>query len=584
MSGTLFKEVSYSLSKLLEDIEMGEIGLPDIQRPFVWKNPKVRDLFDSMYKGFPVGYLLFWANGLPNGHRQVGTEAKQKVARLLIVDGQQRLTSLFAVLRGQEVVREDYSREHIQIAFRPRDATFEVADAAVRRDPEFISDISELWSGEVPRNRFVKEFIAQLRDRREVTEEEEDFLCEQIDRLYDLQSYPFTALELSPNVDEEDVAEVFVRINSKGTTLNQADFILTLMSVFWDKGRADMEQFCHLARTPSTGTASPFNYYLQPDPDQLLRVSIALGFRRARLQHAYNVLRGKDLTTGEFSEERRDEQFRTLEETQSYVLDLQHWHDFFKALLRAGYRQKSMITSSLNVLYTYALYLIGKRDFHVDDYALRNVIARWYFMAALTGRYTGSPESVMEEDLARLRDVTDAEGFVQLLDGLVKAAMPDDYWTITLPSEMQTSSARTPPLFAYYAALNLLGARVLFSKLKVAELLEPGAQASKSALERHHLFPRNYLKTLGIVETREVNQIANFALVEWMDNIHVSDTPPSEYYPKYAERYSEDELAEMCYWHALPDGWERMKYGDFLEARKSAIAGVIRDGFQTLWE
>ncbi len=584
MSGTLFKEVSYSLSKLLEDIEMGEIGLPDIQRPFVWKNPKVRDLFDSMYKGFPVGYLLFWANGLPNGHRQVGAETKQKVARLLIVDGQQRLTSLFAVLKGQEVVREDYSRERIHIAFRPRDATFEVADAAVRKDPEFISDISELWSGEVPRNRFVKEFITKLRDSREVTEDEEDFLCEQIDQLYDLQSYPFTALELSPTVNEEDVAEVFVRINSRGTPLNQADFILTLMSVFWDEGRAEMEQFCRLARTPSTGAPSPFNYHLQPDPDQLLRVSIALGFRRARLQHAYNVLRGKDLATGEFSEDRRDEQFQILGETQSYVLDLQNWHDFFKALLRAGYRQKSMITSSLNVLYTYALYLIGKRDFGVDHHTLRNVIARWYFMSALTGRYTGSPESVMEEDLARLRDIRDADGFVELLDGLVKAAMPDDYWTITLPSDMETSSARTPPLFAYYASLNLLGARVLFSKLKVAELLAPGTQAKKSALERHHLFPRNYLKTLGIDETREINQIANFALVEWMDNIDVSDSPPSEYYPQYAQRYSADQLSEMCYWHALPEGWEHMEYADFLAARKSAMAGVIRDGFRKLWE
>jgi len=584
MSGTLFKEVSYSLAKLLEDIEMGEIGLPEIQRPFVWKNPKVRDLFDSMYKGFPVGYLLFWANGLPNGQRQLGTGTKQKVARLLIVDGQQRLTSLYAVLRGQEVVREDYSREHIQIAFRPCDATFEVADAAIRRDPEFITDISKLWSGEVPRNRFVKEFITKLRGSREVSEEEEDFLCEQIDHLYDLQSYPFTALELSPNVNEEEVAEVFVRINSRGTPLNQADFILTLMSVFWDKGRADLEHFCHLARTPSSGEASPFNYYLQPDPDQLLRVSIAVGFRRARLQHAYNVLRGKDLSTGEFSEARRDEQFRLLGEAQAYVLDLQNWHDYFKTLLRAGYRQKSMITSSLNVLYTYAMYLIGKRDFKVDHYLLRDTIARWYFMAALTGRYTSSPESIMEEDLARLRDIDDAEGFVNLLDGLVKAALPDDYWEITLPSDMQTSSGRTPPLFAYYASLNLLGARVLFSKLKVSELLEPGAHAKKAALERHHLFPKNYLRGLGIIETRDVNQLANYTLVEWTDNIDVSDAPPCEYYPKYASRFSEDELAEMCYWHALPEDWEKMDYREFLEARRKAMAGIIRDGFQKLWE
>jgi hypothetical protein len=146
MKSALFKEVSYPLPKLMEDLDMGVIGLPEIQRPFVWKNTQVRDLFDSMYKGFPVGFLLFWANGASNGHKQIGTDAKQKVPNLLIVDGQQRLTALYAVLRGKAVVAQDYSTQRIEIAFRPRDAQFEVTDAAVRKDPEFIASISEMWS------------------------------------------------------------------------------------------------------------------------------------------------------------------------------------------------------------------------------------------------------------------------------------------------------------------------------------------------------------------------------------------------------------------------------------------------------
>src|SRR5215204_6020263 len=97
---TLFKQVNYSLSKLIQDIETGEIGLPDIQRPFVWSPAKVRDLFDSMYKGFPIGYLLFWSNNNTNGARQIGKDKKQSIPRLLIVDGQQRLTSLYAVLKN----------------------------------------------------------------------------------------------------------------------------------------------------------------------------------------------------------------------------------------------------------------------------------------------------------------------------------------------------------------------------------------------------------------------------------------------------------------------------------------------------
>lgn len=139
MSATLFKKVDYSLAKLIHDIEQGEIGLPDIQRPFVWEAAKVRDLFDSMYKGFPVGYLLFWSNDHLSNTRQIGIAAKQtRVPRLLIVDGQQRLTSLYAVLKGYPILTRDYKESHIHIAFRPRDAKFEVTDAAIQRDPELL--------------------------------------------------------------------------------------------------------------------------------------------------------------------------------------------------------------------------------------------------------------------------------------------------------------------------------------------------------------------------------------------------------------------------------------------------------------
>src|SRR2546423_14217573 len=100
MAETVFKKVDYTLKDLMGYIGLGEIGLPDIQRPFVWKNAKVRDLFDSMYKGYPVGYFLFWQNAISPGSRGIGTDAKQKPPRLVIVDGQQRLTSLFAVIRN----------------------------------------------------------------------------------------------------------------------------------------------------------------------------------------------------------------------------------------------------------------------------------------------------------------------------------------------------------------------------------------------------------------------------------------------------------------------------------------------------
>ena len=116
---TLFKDTTYSVFGLIEDIKQGEVALPDIQRPFVWGASKVRDLLDSMYKGFPVGYLLFWETGAEAGARQIGVDLKQKAPRLLIVDGQQRLTALYAVITGSKVLKSDYTESRVRIAFRP---------------------------------------------------------------------------------------------------------------------------------------------------------------------------------------------------------------------------------------------------------------------------------------------------------------------------------------------------------------------------------------------------------------------------------------------------------------------------------
>ncbi|MBI5020547.1 MAG: DUF262 domain-containing protein [Ignavibacteriales bacterium] len=582
MKATLFKEVGYSLSKLIHDIDMGEIGLPDIQRPFVWNASKVRDLFDSMFKGFPVGYLLFWSNGTGNGARQIGTSKKQKIPRLLIVDGQQRLTSLYAVIKGKPVLTDDYSEDHIHIAFRPSDLKFEVADAAIKRDPEYIPDISALWANGSSSYIYIKKFLSDLREHREVSQTEENQLSSAIDRLYDIQNYPFTALELSSNIDEEHVAEVFVRINSKGVTLNQADFILTLMSVFWDEGRAQLEHFCKDARNPTDGKPSSFNHYIKPEPDQILRAAVGLGFRRARLKFVYSILRGKDMETDEFSDERRIEQFEVLKKAQSYALDLQNWHDFLKTLLRAGYRGGEMITSEVAFIYSYTLFLIGKKEFKIQPFILRDLIARWFFMSSLTGRYTGSPESRMEGDFVKLRSSKNTESFIGLLNSIIDDTLTEDYWNITLPNELATSSPNSPAMYAYFASLCLLDANVLFSKLKVAELLDPSLRTKKSSTERHHLFPKNYLKKKNITEKNDTNQIANYALVEWSDNINISDLSPTEYYPLYVQRFNREELERMTYWHCLPDNWINMNYELFLNERRKLMANIIRKGFESL--
>lgn len=580
MAITVFKDSSYSLSTLLEEIDRGEIALPDIQRPFVWKAAKVRDLFDSMYRGFPVGNLLFWATGAEMGARRIGTHAHEAAPRLMIVDGQQRLTSLYSVLTRKEVLRADYSSSRIRIAFRPRDGSFDVANAAVERNPEFIPDISIVWVG--GRRRKEREFIKRLEaSKGELTEDRRDNLLEAIDRLYDLRNYPFKVMELASTVDEDQVADVFVRINSAGVDLGQADFILTLMSVWWEEGRKQLETFARDAKLRSAGP-SPANPFIDPSADQMLRVVAGLALRRGRLRYVYQVLRGKDLETGEISAEIREKQFGTLQEAQAETLSLTNWHEFLKAVRRAGYRSRAMISSQNNLMFSYLMYLIGHRDYRIDRRTLREAIAQWFFMTSLTGRYTGNFESRVEQDLRRIAEAKSGDEFVATLNGIIDTALTEDYWRIQLPSSLETSSAYGPTVFAYHASLVLLNARPLFSPLQLGELLDPSAHAPRSAVERHHLFPKAYLNRIGIDRTVQRNQIANYAFIEWPDNAEIGDSPPSEYFPRLFARLKPQEQKRARFWHALPEGWERMDYRDFLQQRRERIADVVRAAFSKL--
>ncbi len=535
-----------------------------------------------MYSGYPVGYLLFWQNALSDDSRTIGTESKQLPARLLIVDGQQRLTSLYSVIRGIPVIREDYRQEIIEIAFNPLQERFEVIDAAIRRDRTFLPNISVLWRRDTDFFEVVDSYFKNLDPKSEIPEEDRRHIRKAIHKLSNLLTFPFTALELSARVDEAQVAEVFVRINSKGTPLNQADFILTLMSVFWDEGRAQLEDFCRASKQLAHNEESPFNHFIQPSPDQILRVGVGVGFKRARLKYVYSLLRGKDLETEDFSDELREQQFDLLKNAQIRVINLRHWHDFFRAIQKSGYRSGRMITSDNNILFTYVLYLLGRTEYAVAESELQRVIARWFFMVSLTGRYTKSPESDFEFDLARYRGINSAEEFVNILDSVCDATLTSDYWSITLPNELATSAPRSPSLFAYYAALVLLDAKALFSKDRVVDLLEPSTHSQRSVVERHHLFPRAYLEKLGVRDKREINQIANYALAEWKEDSDLINQAPADYLAKLRRRVDPTELPNMYFWHALPDGWEELPYHEFLIRRREHMASVIAAAFQKL--
>jgi len=581
---TLYRDTGYSLTHLIEDIKAGRIALPDIQRPFVWSSSKTRDLFDSMYRGYPIGTLMLWETGAEVGTRQVGLSEADKAPQLLIVDGQQRLTSLYAVLTGELVLTKAFAKKRIRIGFRPEDEAFEVTDAAIEHDPEFIADITALWTSGY--KSVVRDALHRLGEARGqgLSDAHQDLLEERIDRVRDLRDFRFQVVELGAAVDEEQVAEIFVRINSEGVQLSQADFILTLMSVHWEKGRRQLEAFSRSAVDLSVSGPTPRNPFIDPSPDQLLRVGVALAFRRGRLQHVYSILRGKDLETGQISPGRREEQFGVLAQAQEKVLDLTNWHEFLKCLQAAGYRSRKMITSEATVLFSYALWLIGRSDFGLELRSLRSSISRWFFMAHTTGRYTSSPESQLESDLGRIADLPSGDGqaFLAELDRMVAANFTRDYWDISLPNRLDTSAPRSPALFAYVAALNLLDAEVLFSDIRVKDLLDPGVSAPRS-VERHHLFPKKYLTSIDVLGIRQQNAIANMALLDWAENAKISDQAPSGYWPIMVDAISPDRLKQQTYVHALPVGWEQLDYPTFLERRRALIAGVVRDGFMTLW-
>ena len=591
MAETLFIETRYTVKQLVGMIELGSLALPDLQRPFVWEKAKVRDLLDSMYRGFPVGYLLLWNAGSVISSHTIGTDGKQSTASSFIVDGQQRLTSLYAVMKGEKILNKKFEEESIKIAFRPRDATFAVADAATERDPEFLPDISTLWTRTEyeTTTKFLGRLAAARSDGTEanmssIAEDEQGDLSTAISRLHNLETFSFSANEISQQAGDDQVAEIFMRINSGGMKLNQADFILTLMSVYREDDRRRLEAFAAAARHPSEdGKASPFNYLIRPEPDQLLRTAVLNAFQRGRLSSVTALLRGASVDSGEeIGADEKEAQFTQLGEAIERTLDLSDWHEFLKTVNVAGYFREKDISSGNNIMFSYGFYLLGRHQFGLSHGELRSPIARFFFMSSLTGRYTGSFEGQVTSDVREFAEAASPEDFLKRLTSLVNTSLTDDFWTISLPEELRSSASRGPALFAYGAALCLLNARLPFTAsgapMPIRDLFSPGITPPKEPMDRHHLFPRKYLERTGVSATTQINQIANMSFVEWRDNIEISDTAPSKYWPTYAPKFTASDLAD----HALFEGWDECEYNDFLERRRALMADAIRRGFETI--
>jgi len=578
-TSSLYKIYPQPLLGLMLSIEQGTLGLPEIQRPFVWKSSKARDLLDSMYRGYPVGTLLFWNTGVETGMRQIGN-AKETVPTTAIVDGQQRLTSLYAIMSRSPVLDKNFQRRKIRIAFSPTLERFEVTNAAIQKNPEYIDDIAKIWEDFFAAQ---EQFLFQLSRslNRDLSEEEKTLYRNRINSVNELQKFSFQVIEINAHADPAVVAEIFVRTNSKGVVLNQSDFILTLMSVYWDKGRRELEAFCRQAADPRDRGPSPRNPFIDPSQTHMLRAVAGLAFRRGRLEMVHSLLGGKNLDTGEVSEEIRNKHFDMFIRAQEEVLDLTNWHEFLKCLTMAGFMYRRMLSSETTLIYSYVLWLIGMRDTDLDKKSLQVLIARWFFMAHTTRRYTSSSETRLEADLARVSEAgSEGKAFRNKLNQIIDLELTSDYWTISLPNELNTTATKSPALSAYWASLVLLDAEALFGNFRVRDLLNPTITPPRS-LERHHLFPKAYLGSIG-VSKKQWNAIANMSFVDWPENTSIGSKSPSEYLPSMKDLIPSNRWEKQTYHHALPRGWEQLDYHSFLEKRQRLMAKIVREGFNRI--
>ena len=587
----IFSNTTLTVNQLIEKIDTGELGLPELQRPFIWKDSKVRDLFDSLMRGYPIGYLMLWECPALEKKKSIGVDSHSYDSpKEVIIDGQQRLTSLYAVMKGKKVINSKFDEKSIIISYNPLQDKFEVGYQATKKDPEWIYNISDVYTTSSS-FKFINSFIMRLAEYREskgevLTEAEQDTISENINAIVNLKNHTLPVFDIKANAEEEDVSEIFVRVNSGGVSLKQNDFILTLLSLYWDEGRKEIEEFSKESTFPTKGKTTSYNQITTVSAQDLIRVVMAYAFDRARLKYGYKLLRGADFDKrSAVDEELRIQRFDTLKNKLPDVLDVHSWHEFLKAIMNAGYLSGDLILSGNAIFYSYAFYLIAKHRFHASYNENMHLTSLWFFYASLVSLYTGSFESTVENHLNSIKNLTTFEEYKDFILSRVNERLTNDYFDITLVGSegLAVSGKGNNAWNAYVAALNIMDAKILFSKsnLLVSKLYEPGTDGNRKSLEKHHLFPKAYMKAQGYTDAK-INQMANYAFIDWKDNMDILDDAPSVYYPIVCEGRSKEDILHMEEENALPHGWENMPYEDFLVERRKLMAAKIKQAFELL--
>ena len=599
-----FSVTTYSVQSLLGLIDHGGIAIPEIQRPFVWNSVKVRDLMDSLYHGYPTGYLITWKN--PDVRVKGGGTAKGKT---VLIDGQQRVTALMAALAGLPVLNDDYETKRIRIAFNPLydgdDAPFAVLTPIYEKDSAWISDISVLFSPGFSSYTFITEYIAANEGC------DPDKVSSRIQDLQFIAARQLGCIEIDADCSIDEVTEIFVRINSKGSVLSQADFAMSKIAADETHGgnmlRKAIDYYCHLAVKPafwdtvsqqdSEFMASEYaekaewlkngkDDIYDPDYNDVLRVAFMHLFGRGKLSDLVALLSGRDFEARDYKAEIADDSFKKLHEGVVRFMSKGNFQDFTVALRSAGFVSPSLMSSKGAVNFAYNLYLTLKEDGSISSTDVKRWVQRWYVMSVLTGRYSGSPESVMDRDIRRIAE----KGFIPFYEEVAASRLSDTFWEVELPQSLATTSVRAAAWKVYVASQARAADNTLFtSGFKVADIIG-------NVGDIHHIFPKAYLrKEIGAPE-RLYNQVANYTYLEKRINIAIGDERPGDYFgaarnaikagePYFGDIADAPSFVANLKANCIPEGIFEMgaeDYEDFLSQRRKLMAKKIERYFKSL--
>jgi hypothetical protein len=598
MGGSKYSVNHHSISVILGWIKAKEIAIPEIQRPFVWDGAKVRDLIDSLYQGYPVGYLIAWQN--PSVILKDGTPS---VGKKILIDGQQRVTALMAALLGREVINDDYKQIRIVIAFHPREKRFEVSNPAIQKDNAWIPDISKLMRPDINMFDLVKEYC-RLNNG---TNESEIF--ETLNSVRSIEGNLIGLIELNSELDIETVTDIFIRINSQGAPLSQADFAMSKISANETYNgnilRKAIDYFCHLAVAPEfyrqikdmdkDFANTPYfsamswlkdendNLY-DPSYTDMLRVSFTSEFKRGRLQDLVALLSGRNFETRTYEELIAENSFKMLSSGIMKYMNQSNFQRFVMIVRSAGFIDPAMIRSQNVLNFAYILYLLSV-SVKIKPAKIESLVRKWLVMSILTGRYSGSPESQIDLDVRRIDEL----GAERYLSNIEKSELSDAFWAAGLLQRLDTSVASSPLFGIYQAAQVKANDKGFLSRdITVGDLITHKGDI-------HHLFPKNYLRKNGL-QRAQYNQIANYVRMQSEINIAIGDRSPKEYFTEIIENckkgvslYSAitdmDELKTNFRMHCIPEGMEQKtinEYSDFLTERRKLIARKIRDYYKKL--